>query len=79
MQNDGFGLAHTLSLVTNQLSEPSASTTVQVNGIHHDHEPTLEELEMELPMVDGGQIYLGDLVSRVAQAIYAELAEMAET
>ncbi|RPD78468.1 MED14-domain-containing protein [Lentinus tigrinus ALCF2SS1-7] len=59
-----------------------------VNGIHphtplqngkHHHEPTLEELEGELPLVMDGQIPLGELVSRLVQAIYAELVEMAET
>lgn len=49
----------------------------QVNGFHHD--PTLERLEQELPMVYDGQIPLGDLVSRVVQSIYAELVEHADT
>ncbi len=48
------------------------------NGKHHD-EPTLEDLERELPLVMDGQIPLGELVSRLSQAIYAELVEMAET
>ncbi|KAH6914203.1 mediator complex subunit MED14-domain-containing protein [Coprinopsis sp. MPI-PUGE-AT-0042] len=39
----------------------------------------VEELERELPEVYDGQIALGDLLSRVVQAIYAELTEMAET
>ncbi|KAG6866651.1 hypothetical protein C0991_000761 [Blastosporella zonata] len=43
------------------------------------YEPTMDELERELPMVMDGQIPLGDLLSRVMQAIYAELAELAET
>ncbi|KAG6857788.1 hypothetical protein H0H87_004204 [Tephrocybe sp. NHM501043] len=42
-------------------------------------EPTMNELERELPTVMDGQIPLGDLISRVMQAIYAELAELAET
>jgi mediator of RNA polymerase II transcription subunit 14 len=51
------------------------------NGIHTeiDHEPPLEELERELPFVDDGQIALGDLLSRVVQATYAELSEHSET
>ena len=49
----------------------------QVNGFHH--EPTIEQLEQELPMVFDGQIPLGDLVSRVVQSIYAELVEHADT
>lgn len=39
----------------------------------------MEELESELPVVLDGQVPLGDLLSRVAQAIYAELSELAET
>ena len=42
-------------------------------------EPSLEELERELPMVYDGQIRLGELLSRVVQQIYAELSELAET
>ncbi|KAK7045730.1 mediator complex subunit [Paramarasmius palmivorus] len=42
-------------------------------------EPTIEELERELPSVLDGQIPLGELLSRVVQTIYAELSEMAET
>lgn len=41
--------------------------------------PTLEQLEHELPVVHDGQVPLGELVSRMAQAIYAELIELAET
>ncbi|KAH7915167.1 mediator complex subunit MED14-domain-containing protein [Hygrophoropsis aurantiaca] len=48
----------------------------QVNGFH---EPTLEELESELPVVYDGQVPLGEVLSRVMQAIYAELCELAET
>lgn len=48
----------------------------QVNGFH---EPTIEELERELPVVHDGQVPLGDLLSRVVQSIYAELSELAET
>lgn len=49
----------------------------QVNGFHH--EPIIERLEQELPIVSDGQIPLGDLVSRVVQSIYAELVEHADT
>ncbi|KAF8813688.1 MED14-domain-containing protein [Phlegmacium glaucopus] len=51
------------------------------NGPHYDSvvEPSLEELEQELPMVYDGQIRLGELLSRVVQQIYAELSELAET
>jgi mediator of RNA polymerase II transcription subunit 14 len=62
------------------ISSPSgdslAATHIHSNGFH---EPTIEELERELPMVYDGQIHLGDLLSRVVQAIYAELSELAET
>ena len=52
--------------------------TPMQNGKHH-HLPSLEELERELPVVMDGQIPLGELVSRLVQAMYAELVEMAET
>ena len=42
-------------------------------------EPPIELLEAELPIVDDGQVQLSDLVSRVVQACYAEMTEMAET
>jgi hypothetical protein len=44
-----------------------------------DGEPSLETLEAELPVVHDEQVPLGDLVSRVVQALYAELSELAET
>ncbi|THV06734.1 MED14-domain-containing protein [Dendrothele bispora CBS 962.96] len=52
-----------------------------VNGVHVDDvaEPTLEQLEAELPVVMDGQIPLGEVLSRVMQAIYTELQEMGET
>ena len=51
------------------------------NGFHYDNllEPSLKDLEQELPMVYDGQIRLGELLSRVVQQIYAELSELAET
>ncbi|KAJ8076986.1 mediator complex subunit [Marasmius tenuissimus] len=51
------------------------------NGTHLNGtlEPTLEELEGELPVVLDGQVPLGELLSRVTQSIYAELSEMTET
>jgi hypothetical protein len=59
----------------------NGGTNGDLNGIHIeiDHEPPLEELERELPFVGDGQIHLGDLLSRVAQATYAELSELSET
>jgi mediator of RNA polymerase II transcription subunit 14 len=52
---------------------------VIINDFNGYHEPSMEELESELPVVLDGQVPLGDLLSRVAQAIYAELSELAET
>ncbi|OJT12740.1 Mediator of RNA polymerase II transcription subunit 14 [Trametes pubescens] len=43
------------------------------------HEPSPEELERELPVVTDGQVPLGELTSRLVQAMYAELTEFAET
>jgi mediator of RNA polymerase II transcription subunit 14 len=42
-------------------------------------EPPVELLEAELPVVDGDQVPLNELISRVVQACYAEMTEMAET
>ncbi|KAH9924917.1 MED14-domain-containing protein [Fomitopsis serialis] len=53
---------------------PNGSTIT--NGFH---DLPVEELERELPVVYDGQVPLGELVSRVVQAIYAELSELAET
>jgi mediator of RNA polymerase II transcription subunit 14 len=58
------------------LPEPATTSFL---GPTPPHEPTIQDLERELPLVDHDQIPLGDLLSRVMQAIYAELAEMAET
>jgi hypothetical protein len=62
-------------------TQPEMSTSILVNGDRSNgyHEPTMEELERELPMVYDGQVPLGDVLSRVVQAIYAELSELAET
>ncbi|TFK44507.1 mediator complex subunit MED14-domain-containing protein [Crucibulum laeve] len=50
-----------------------------LNGSHSFPEATIEELERELPVVYDDQVPLGELLSRVVQAIYAELSELAET
>lgn len=49
-----------------------------VNG-RTNEAASIEELERELPVVHDGQIPLGDLTSRLVQAIYAELSELGET
>jgi mediator of RNA polymerase II transcription subunit 14 len=54
----------------------SATNGVHVNGVI---EPTLEQLEAELPVVMDGQVPLGEILSRVTQAIYTELQELGET
>lgn len=56
-------------------SGPSSQPPL-LNGFH---EPTIEQLEQELPVVYDGQVSLGELISRTVQSIYAELSEMAET
>lgn len=65
------------------LQKQKADALVVLNGLtangHLEQEPSLEQLEMELPVVLDGQVPLGELLSRVAQAIYAELSELAET
>ena len=62
--------------LTHKPSSLGGAHLAYTNGIH---EPTVEELERELPVVDTGQVPLGELVSRMAQTIYAELTELAET
>ncbi|KAI0316938.1 mediator complex subunit MED14-domain-containing protein [Amylostereum chailletii] len=39
----------------------------------------LERLEVELPVVDDGQVPMQEIVSRLVQTCYAELSELAET
>ncbi|KAL1667181.1 mediator complex subunit MED14-domain-containing protein [Schizophyllum commune] len=46
---------------------------------NHYEEPAVEDLERMLPDVNEGQVPFGMIVSRVAQQIYAELQEVAET
>ena len=67
-----------------QLVEAQTGSSMEAaDYCHHEigllSEPTLEELENELPLVLDGQVPLGELLSRVVQTIYAELTEMAET
>lgn len=57
---------------------PRHPPTLQ-NGDNSMHEPSLQELERELPVVMDGQVPLGELISRMVQSMYAELTEMAET
>jgi mediator of RNA polymerase II transcription subunit 14 len=42
-------------------------------------DPPVELLEAELPIINHDQVTLSALVSRVVQACYAEMTEMAET
>lgn len=59
----------------------SNSERTLLNGVHVNgfDDPALEDLERDLPVVYDGQVALGDVLSRVAQSIYAELSELAET
>ncbi|KAF8637952.1 hypothetical protein AX16_010585 [Volvariella volvacea WC 439] len=65
----------------NMAVEIMSNALPTTNGIHvNGHgEPSLEILEAELPVVDNEQVPLGEVLSRFAQTIYAELVEMAET
>ena len=86
-----FYVAETLVVNTFVLSKPTNGLMEHfVNGIHDvnghstvvlglDGEPSQEELERELPSVEDGQVPLGEVLSRMVQAIYSELTEMAET
>lgn len=68
---------HVAQMATSAQSD-APSKTGALNGGYMDLIP-LEELEAELPVVDDAQQYLGDLLSRIVQAIYAELLEHSET
>ena len=60
----------------------SPSRYEAMNGFTADEileDTGLAELEKELPHVYDGQVELKELLTRVMQAIYAELTEMAET
>ena len=65
------------------MHKQKAEALVVLNGLvgngHLEQEPTMDQLDMELPVVLDGQVPLGELLSRVMQAIYAELSELAET
>lgn len=65
-----------------------SNSAVSTNGNNHadghalldiEEEPSIEELQRELPIVEEGQIPLREVLQRIVQAIYAELTEMAET
>ncbi|KAF4567770.1 mediator complex subunit [Pleurotus pulmonarius] len=60
---------------------PKQEVLPAINGAYTNgaHEPSLVELENELPQVNDEMVPLGELLSRVVQSIYAELTEMAET
>ncbi|KIK79206.1 hypothetical protein PAXRUDRAFT_161917 [Paxillus rubicundulus Ve08.2h10] len=61
------------------MQQQKAEALAVLNG-HFQQEPiALEQLEMELPTVLDGQVSLGELLSKVVQAIYAELSELSET
>ncbi|KAL5506965.1 RGR1 [Sanghuangporus vaninii] len=62
---------------TNGHYGPHLPNEIVPHGV--DGEPSLEELEHELPPVHDGQIPLRELLQRMTQSIYAELTEMAET
>ena len=73
----------TVSRSAFDIQKQKAEALAVLNGLtgngHLEQEPTMEQLEMELPVVLDGQVPLGELLSRVMQAIYAELSELAET
>lgn len=60
-------------------SYPSPILDVLDPSLNGFDEPPIELLEAELPAVDDGQVPISELVSRVVQACYAEMTEMAET
>ena len=70
---------HVFESVEPLAEKTTAMAVLNGNLTNGFHEPTQEELERELPMVYDDQVPLGDALSRVVQAIYAELCELAET
>ncbi|KAI0258685.1 MED14-domain-containing protein [Gloeopeniophorella convolvens] len=60
-------------------SYPSPILDILDSGPNGLDEPPIELLEAELPVVDDGQVSLSEIVSRLVQACYAEMTEMAET
>lgn len=60
---------------------PKQEELPAINGAYPNgtHDPSLIELENELPQVNDEMVPFGELLSRVVQSIYAELTEMAET
>jgi mediator of RNA polymerase II transcription subunit 14 len=64
--------------VDDRAGEHHMPNGVTANGIIKA-EMTPDLLENELPFVYDGQISLGELLSRVMQMSYNELAELAET
>jgi mediator of RNA polymerase II transcription subunit 14 len=70
--------------ITTNINGHTHPAPAQINGFHDSAvdlptTPSQEDLEQELPVVNDGQVPLGDLLSRVVQSIYAELSELAET
>ncbi|GJE97389.1 Med14 domain-containing protein [Phanerochaete sordida] len=61
------------------VSLPNGTHAAQALPLGLSDLPSIEQLEHELPDVEDDQVPLSDLVSRVAQAVYAELTELAET
>ncbi|KAG6829450.1 hypothetical protein H0H92_004510 [Tricholoma furcatifolium] len=62
-----------------QVTNPALDIITPLPPNDSPNEPSMDVLERELPVVTDGQIQLGELLSRVMQRIYAELAELAET
>ena len=70
--------------MNNHVANMGEDTSSIPNGTISPPEPNQEVFSMdlltrELPFVDDGQVPLGELLSRVVQAVYAEMNEFAET
>lgn len=77
-----MGLNGTNLLASTSQPAPPLSSNFNDNLLPHTNgfeETPVEILERELPVVHDGQVHLGEVMSRVVQACYAELTEMAET
>ncbi|KAI0045303.1 MED14-domain-containing protein [Auriscalpium vulgare] len=78
MALNGTNLAASTSYQQPSTPDTFEGDILDANGLS-DADADLVTLQSELPFVDDGQVHFGDVVSRVVQACYAEVTELAET
>jgi hypothetical protein len=75
----GHAQAPTLAEAPSPAMENRLVHTVERMTMDANEDVSVEELERELPVVWDEMVPLGELVSRVAQDLYTQLGELAET